>query len=139
VRLTIARVLAAGAAYFAAVFAAGFVLGVGRTLVLAPWLGETGAVLLELPLILAWSWWVAGRIVRRWPLPGGAALASGGLAFALLMAAEAGVSTQLAGRGLADHWALYAEPAHQLGLAGQLLFAALPWWRVRNAAQAGRR
>ena len=55
----IARSLLAGAAYFAVVFATGFALGVVRVLVTAPRLGETGAVLLEVPIILAASWFAA--------------------------------------------------------------------------------
>ena len=130
---TLSRMLAAAAAYFVTIFAAGFVLGVLRTLVVAPRLGDVAAVVVELPLILACSWVVCGQVLRRWPLAPAAALAMGGIAFALLMAAEALVSTQLAGRSLAAHWALYAEPAHLLGLAGQGMFAAMPWLRARRA------
>lgn len=126
-------VLTAAASYFTAVFAVGFVLGVLRTLVVAPLLGDMAAVALELPLILACAWVVCGGVLRRWPLTPAAALAMGGVAFTLLMAAEALLSTQLAGRSLAAHWALYAEPAHRLGLAGQGMFAAMPWVRARRA------
>jgi hypothetical protein len=126
------RVLAAGAAYFAAVFGAGFVLGVLRTLVLAPRLGEVAAVLVELPLILAWAWFVCGRLRRRWPLPVRDAALMGATAFVLLMVAEALLSIGLAGRTLAVHLAAYAEPAQALGLAGQLVFAALPALRARR-------
>ncbi|MEL7429628.1 MAG: hypothetical protein AAFN43_06475 [Pseudomonadota bacterium] len=45
----------AGAAYFAIVFAAGFILGAARTFLLAPVAGEMLAVLVELPFILAVS------------------------------------------------------------------------------------
>lgn len=51
--------------YFAVIFAMGFVLGVIRTLVIAPRTGATVAVLMEMPLMLAASWIVAHRIVRR--------------------------------------------------------------------------
>jgi hypothetical protein len=120
-------VLALGLGYFAAVFAAGFALGVVRTLALEPALGALPAVALELPLMLAWAWWVCGRLLQRHPaVTLGGALAMGGLAFACLMAAEAALSLALAGRSLGAHLALYREPAHALGLAGQLLFAAWP-------------
>ena len=62
------RTLFTGTAYVAAVFAAGFVLGVLRTLVLVPLWGELAAVLVELPLILTIAWLVCTRILRRWPL-----------------------------------------------------------------------
>lgn len=128
-------VLLAGTAYVATVFAAGFVLGVLRTLVLVPLLGELGAVLVELPVILTISWLVCTRILRRWPLSPAAAAAMGAIAFVLLMLVEAGLSPLLAGRSLAEHLALYAQLPHQVGLAGQLAFAAFPWmqaWRSQR-------
>lgn len=48
-------------AYVGAVFAAGFVLGVLRTLWLAPAVGPLAAVAFELPLVLAFSTMVAGH------------------------------------------------------------------------------
>jgi hypothetical protein len=47
---------AAGMAYFTFVLAAEFVFGTVRVPVLTPHLGEIGAVLLELPIMLAVSW-----------------------------------------------------------------------------------
>jgi hypothetical protein len=126
-------VLLAGTAYVAAVFAAGFALGVLRTLALAPLLGELGAVLVELPVILTIAWLVCTRILRRWPLSPPAAAAMGTIAFALLMLAEAGLSTLLAGRSLTEHLALYAQLPHRVGLAGQLAFALFPWMQARRA------
>lgn len=121
-----------GATYFAAVFAAGFVLGVLRTLVLVPLLGELVAVLLELPVILTIAWLVCTRILRRWPLSPPSAVGMGAIAFLLLMGAEAGLSTLLAGRSLAEHLALYSQLPHQLGLAGQMTFAMFPWVQARR-------
>lgn len=126
-------VLLTGTVYVAAVFAAGFVLGVLRTLVLVPLLGELGAVLVELPLILTLSWLVCARILRRWPLSPPSAVGMGAIAFLLLMGAEAGLSTLLAGRSLAEHLALYSQLPHQVGLAGQLAFALLPWIQARRS------
>ena len=131
------RTLFTGTAYVVAVFAAGFVLGVLRTLVLVPLLGELAAVLVELPLILTIAWLVCTRILRRWPLSPPSALGMGGIAFLLLMAAEAGLSTLLAGRSLAEHLALYSQLPHQLGLAGQLVFALFPWVQARRLPTPG--
>lgn len=126
-------ILLTGTAYFAAVFAAGFVLGVLRTLVLMPVLGELVAVLLELPVILTVAWLVCTRILGRWPLLPKAAAAMGAIAFMWLMLAEAGMSTLLAGRSLAEHLALFAQLPHQVGLAGQLAFAAFPRMQARRS------
>lgn len=127
------RILLNGTAYVAAVFAAGFVLGVLRTLVLVPLLGVLGAVLVELPVILTIAWLVCTRILRRRPLLPPAAVAMGVVAFLLLMLAETAVSTLLAGRSLAEHLALYVQLPHQVGLVGQLAFAAFPWMLSRRA------
>jgi hypothetical protein len=127
------RILLTGTAYVAAVFAAGFVLGVLRTLVMVPLLGEMAAVLVELPVILAVAWLVCTRILRRWPLSPAAAVGMGAIAFLLLMGAEASLSTLLAGRSLAQHLALYAQLPHQVGLAGQLAFAVIPWIQARRS------
>jgi len=127
------RILLNSSAYVASVFAAGFVLGVLRTLVLVPLLGELAAVVIELPVILTIAWLVCTRILRRWPLSPHSALGMGTIAFLLLMAAEAGLSTLLAGRSLAEHLALYSQLPHQLGLAGQLAFALFPWIQARSS------
>jgi hypothetical protein len=47
----------------------------------------------------------------------------GAVAFILLMLAEAALSVGLSGRTVTGHLALYGEPAHLLGLAGQIVFA----------------
>lgn len=127
------RTLCTGIAYVVAVFAAGFVLGVLRTLVLAPQLGELPAVLVELPLILTIAWLVCARILRRWPLSPPSALLMGAIAFLLLMGGEAGLSTLLAGRSLTEHLALSSQLPHQVGLAGQLAFALIPWIQARRS------
>jgi hypothetical protein len=126
------RTLFTSTVYVVAVFAAGFVLGVLRTLVLVPLLGELTAVLVELPVILTIAWLVCARILRRWPLAPVEAAGMGAIAFLLLMLAEAGLSTLLAGRSLAEHLALYAQVPHQAGLAGQLAFAVVPWLQTRR-------
>jgi len=127
------RILLTGTAYVAAVFAAGFVLGVLRTLVLAPRLGELAAVLTELPLILTIAWLVCTRILRHWPLSAPAAVGMGAIAFLLLMGAEAALSMLLAGRTLAEHLALYTQWAHRAGLVGQLMFALFPAIQTRRS------
>lgn len=123
------RVLKAAAAYFALVFAVGFVLGTLRTLWLAPSLGSVLAVAAELPVMIAVSWLACGWVLRRMPLPLPDAAAMGVIAFALLLLAEVVLSTTLGGLTLQRHLALYREAAHLLGLSGQIAFAVMPVWR----------
>lgn len=130
------RAVKAGAIYFAAVFAAGFALGVVRTAALAPVAGPLLAVLVELPVILGFAWLVCARVLRRIPLVRGEAVVMGAVAIALLLAGEAALSTLLAGRSLAEHLALYVEAPHLLGFAGQLAFAAFPALQVRAGPHA---
>lgn len=129
--MTVAR---AAIAYWAVVFALGFVLGTLRTLWLAPAIGLLPATLAELPVMLAASWWASGWLVRRFQIASAtAALTMGGLAFALLMAAELGLAIVLMELSPAQWLAGLRQPHALIGLAGQLVFAALPWWRVRGA------
>ena len=129
------NVLKAGIAYFLTVFAVGFALGTLRTLVLAPALGELLAVAIELPIILTASWFLCAWTIRRFSITEALAdrISVGAIAFFLLMLAEVLLSTQLAGRDLATHVALYKTAPAQIGLLGQIAFALFPLW------QAGRR
>jgi hypothetical protein len=127
------RVIRAAASYWAVVFALGFVLGTVRVLWVIPRVGLVPATLLELPLILAASWFAAGWLVRRFALEaGGEALAVGALAFAILMAAECALAGVLSDQSPAQWLAGLAAPNALLGLAGQVVFALMPWWRARG-------
>ena len=118
----------AGVAYFAIVFSIGFALGTARTLLIAPRLGEVGAVLLETPAMLAASWICARWSVRRFRAPPavGTRAVMGAVAFGLLMAAELGVSVLAFGRSPSEHFALYRTPAGAIGLGAQLVFGLIP-------------
>jgi hypothetical protein len=126
--LVMANWFRAGSVYFAAVFALGFVLGVVRTLWLGPAVGELGAVALELPLMLAASWWLCRLLVGRFEVPAQFAerLGMGGWAFIMLMAAELFLSLVVMGSDWRQHMAHYATAAGALGLGGQLLFGLVP-------------
>ncbi|MGB4908133.1 MAG: hypothetical protein WBP15_06330, partial [Tabrizicola sp.] len=54
-------------AYVLPVFAVAFALGAVRVNLVAPRVGPLLAVAVELPLVLALSWAVAGRVLNRWP------------------------------------------------------------------------
>lgn len=120
--------LKAALAYWAMVFALGFVLGTIRTLWIVPALGsETAAVLAEIPIMLAASWWSAHVLVRRFGVGTVAHRAlMGGLAFALLMMAEAAVGLLLAGESLSEWLASLWHMPGILGFASQILFALFP-------------
>ncbi|MFM5893139.1 MAG: hypothetical protein ACKOQM_01740 [Novosphingobium sp.] len=123
------QIAIAAAAYWGVVFAFAFGLGVVRTLWLAPQIGALAAVLCEVPLVLAASWWTARRLIARFQITGqGEALAMGLIAFILLMAAEAALAGVLASQSPAAWLHGLITPAGATGLAGQLLFAAMPWW-----------
>lgn len=108
------RIIRAAVQYWAVVFAFAFVVGVGRTLWLAPWVGAAWAVVLELPLVLGASWLAARTLTRRHGITSRRqALAMGALAFALLLLAEA-----LLARALAGHPARMVRRA--AGSAGDL-------------------
>jgi hypothetical protein len=128
-------VLRAAIAYWAVVFALGFVLGTVRTLWLAPAIGLVPATLAELPVMLGASWWAAGWLMRRFAITRqGDALLMGALAFGLLMLAEVALAAALLAQSPGAWLAGFAAFHAQLGLAGQVLFALIPWWRVRTSA-----
>lgn len=122
------RALWAGIVYFAVVFAAGFVLGTIRTLLLVPRLGPLGAVLVELPPMLAIAWWVCGWLIERCAVGEGWAdrLQMGGVALVLLLTAELLLSLALFGGTAAGFAAALGTPEGAAGLAGQVAFAAMP-------------
>lgn len=119
-------VVKAALAYTLPVFAMAFVLGALRVTLIAPRTGPLVAVALEVPVVLALSWAVAGWVLARWPGCGRPALAA--LAFALLMLLE--LATALAfGQTVAQFLAAMTTPAGALGLAGQFGFALIPLLR----------
>lgn len=129
--MLVSRPVLAGLAYFALIFALGFVLGAIREGVFA--IGEDEArrmtaVWIEGPLMLGASWFVSAWLVRRLAVPAraGVRLAMGGVALGLLLAAEGWVGVGLLGRTFGEHLSLYERPSYALGLLLQLTFAAIP-------------
>lgn len=118
----------AALAYFALIFAAGFVLGTIRVTLFVPYIGDLRAVILELPVMLALSWLAAGWLIHRHSVPsGGPRLAMGALAFGLLMLAEVLLATVFFGQTPWQVLAQFATPPGALGLAGQVGFGVMPW------------
>jgi hypothetical protein len=87
------RATKAGALYAIIVFLIGFILGTIRVLVTTPHLGETIAVILEAPVILAASWFVCRWCVDRLNVTRDVRARSlmGFVAFLVLMSAEFGL------------------------------------------------
>jgi hypothetical protein len=128
----------AGIAYFAAVFAMGFLLGVLRVFYVLPWIGETRAVMLELPVMLTGAWFVCRLLIARLKVPPllRDRLSMGMLAFALILIAEVGVSMSLGGSTFAEHLASYRQLPAQLGAVAQLLTALYPAIQNKTAQPA---
>jgi hypothetical protein len=115
-----------GLLYFIVIFTLAFATGVVRTLFLAPLLGPLAAVSLEVPVILAASWFVARRLVRGRSFSLAQRAAIGALAFALTMISEAVLAHLIRGQTIAEWAAAVATPLGLFGLAAQLGFASMP-------------
>ena len=121
------RTTEAGALYAIIVFLIGFILGTIRVLLLVPRLGETTAVIIEAPIMLAASWfvcrWCVDRLSVRRTVPARSLM--GFVAFVVLMSAKAGLGAVF-GRPLVDQLATYGTLSGAIGLAAQVIFALFP-------------
>lgn len=127
------RTAKAALAYFALVFATGFVLGLVRVPFLVPRFGERTAELLEMPFMLVAIVLAARWVVRHFGLAMSArtCLGAGALALALLLAVEFGVVLSLRGLTLEQYFASRDPVAGAVYLAMLLLFALMPALLVR--------
>jgi hypothetical protein len=95
--------MSAGALYAIVVSLIGFIFGTIRVLLFVPRLGETSAVILEIPLILVASWfvcrWCVDRLDVRRTVPARSLM--GLVAFLVLMWAEVELGSVL-GRSVVD-------------------------------------
>lgn len=93
----------------------------------APRIGTLAATLVELPLVLGFAWWAAGRLVRRLAVPQGAARWwMGAVALALLLTLEFGLGVVLRGWSFETSLAHFRTAPGLLALAAYVAFAALP-------------
>ena len=120
-----------GAVYAIIVFLIGFILGTIRVLLLAPRLGETIAVIVEAPVILAASWFVCRWCVDRLEVRRTVSARSlmGLVAFLVLMSVEVGMGAMF-GRSLVDQLDSYGYSPGAIGLAVQVIFAMFPVLQV---------
>jgi hypothetical protein len=126
------RLWAVSTVYAGVAFAAGFVLGTVRVLVLEPWLGEVGAVLVEGPVMLGVSYVAARWVVARWMRDAsrGRRVAMGFIALAMLLLAELAIAPVVLrdaeGGWLRAFAGKFATAAGVIGAVWQLLFAVMP-------------
>lgn len=130
-----ARMIAAALRYFAFIFGLGFLLGTARTLIIAPLIGVTGGVVLELPVMIVASALLARQTMELYRIKGaGRALGMGGLAFPLLMATEALLANLLTGQGPVRWFESLSETPGWIGLVGQITFGLCPlFWSYMPA------
>ena len=118
----------AGLVYFLVVFAAAFLLGTGRVLLVEPMLGPLLSVALELPLTLTISWFVGRWVIGRFEVgsEAGSRVGMGLVALVLLVCAESLLGVVAFGQTIAGHFAAYASPRGILTVLGQIGFALMP-------------
>ena len=128
------RAIIAATIYFLILFALGFVLGTIRVLIVAPRFGALVATAAEVPVMLTVALVACRWAVRRWQVPNAIAirLAMAWWFLALLLVFEAVLGVTLFGRTLAAQVAAFATAAGLLGLAAQLVAAAMPLWLSRG-------
>ena len=128
------QILKAGALYFALVFAAGFVLGPIRILLLVPRFGERTAELLEQPVMLVVmifaARWVVGRLAVP-PKPS-ARLGMGVVALVFLLLIEFTVVLWIQGLTIGDYVAGRDPVAGGVYAFMLLVFAAMPLLAARQ-------
>ena len=125
-RLNGKTVIAIGLAYFIIIFSFAFGLGVARGFLIAPLIGETAAVILEVLIVLLASQIVARRFVHKQPFSLVQLLLIGAIAFALTMVAEAGLAGVIRDQSPGQWANTLTTPLGLVGLAGQIGFALMP-------------
>lgn len=123
-----ARIFKAGAAYFALVFGAGFVLGAIRVPFLVPRVGERIAELIETPFMLVVVVLAARLIARRFALPVHASirLGVGAVALALLIVAEFVLIMSIRAESVGEYIASRDPVSGTVFLLMLALFALMP-------------
>ena len=114
------RTLKAGAAYFALVFSAGFVLGAIRTLWVVPRTGVRTAELMESPIMLCVIGLAAKRVKDRHPLR------AGFMALGLLLIAEIAVAIGVRRQSLSEYVASRDPISGSVYLLLLAAFAVMP-------------
>jgi hypothetical protein len=127
-RTAAALPFAAGAVYFAVVFAIGFLLGAMRVLIVVPRTGVRAAELAEAPLMLLATVLAARLVVRRFAIPPMIVtrLVTGFVALALLLLAELTMVVVARHESLSDYVASRDGVSGSVYVALLCLFALMP-------------
>ena len=131
--------LKAGGFYFLFVFAAGFVLGVVRELLVVPRVGVMWAELIETPFMFVAIVLSARWVSRRFGVPPepGPRLGMGLFALTLLIAAEIGLVLELRGMTLAEYLDGREPVSGTVYLVMLAVYAAMPWLIARKRVRPG--
>lgn len=136
------RAAVTGALYAALLVAAGTVLGVVRTLLLAPALGEAAALALELPVMIVLAFGLSALCVDRAAVSGRprALAIMAATALATLATAEIGLAAALHPDGIRGWVRGLMSVTGIAGLSAQVFAALLPlrWLFVSRRARPGR-
>lgn len=127
-KLSSLNAIKGGVFYAAGVFVIGFGLGIARTLFIAPLVSQEWAIMIELPVILTFSWLLCGRSVQKMQVSDklfDRAL-MGTVALLFLICAELALWLLISSQPIASFFSRYGTPAGFIGLGGQLLFALFP-------------
>ena len=124
----------AGVLYFVLTFAAGFVFGVLRVLLVVPRLGIRTAELLETPLMLAVTFLAAIWVVRRLRLPARstARIGMGLIALGLMLTAEFSVVLAVRGMTVRQYFAERDPVSGTVYVILLVVFALMPVFVARN-------
>lgn len=119
-------------------YAIGFGFGVVRVLLVAPHIGATAAVAIEVPAMLVLAWLVCRRIIATLHVPHRylPRLAMSGIAFAVVMGCEIAIGIYGFGRSLAAAMPDIQSLAGVIGFLGQIAFATFPLVQLRNRSTA---
>lgn len=114
--------------YAVVIFALGFILGVIRTMLLAPRIGALAAVCLEVPVMLLASWFYCRHLRHKLALAATwlPLLLWGTVAFAMLMLLEFSISILVFRQTPAAFAATLQTLPGLIGLLAQIAFALIP-------------
>ena len=137
-----------GIVYGTGMFAVGFALGVIRILWLVPLVGEVDAVLIELPIMVLFCWylskqcllaWYCCKVCLVWQDDHTDVITLGITAFATLLGLEGFLAVTLLHKTLGEIEEDIASTKGNLGLAAQMLASSFPMIQLAIANHINRR